>query len=405
MKPVVVYHPDGPTACTPDIINNRGIGVIMNAKWDGRLTAEAWLEKEKVDQVDSRVAEAIEKQTTLELSTGLFADSDETAGIYNAGDCEEAYNGTLRNIRPDHLAVLPDQIGACSIADGAGFFRNAQGNKVKLSMGWMQYFNELSANEKRDQLEALVHVQGKYTYVVDVTSSTVIFEREEQLYEQEYEADGDVLKLVGLPWSVVRKVSYVAANNNKEINSMNKEQKQLVNELIANEATQWTEDDREWLGGHTVDVLRKFAPIKNEEEDADKGDGDQGNEPATATKEETTPVANTQEPRKPQTVEEALASLPEPIQNTLRESLARDDEEKAKLVEVITTNERCAYTKQELQGKGLKELRNLAALAAPLEQEEQHRPLVNYRGQGDPAGNGDDVPSLHRPKLAFTKAQ
>ena len=36
----------------------------------------------------------------------------------------KAYVGIARNYRPDHLAILPDMKGACSIADGAGLCRN-----------------------------------------------------------------------------------------------------------------------------------------------------------------------------------------------------------------------------------------------------------------------------------------
>jgi hypothetical protein len=34
------------------------------------------------------------------------------------------YVGIARNHRPDHLAILPDLKGSCSIADGAGLCRN-----------------------------------------------------------------------------------------------------------------------------------------------------------------------------------------------------------------------------------------------------------------------------------------
>jgi hypothetical protein len=35
------------------------------------------------------------------------------------------YGRIARNLMPDHLAILPDKIGACSIADGAGLLRNS----------------------------------------------------------------------------------------------------------------------------------------------------------------------------------------------------------------------------------------------------------------------------------------
>jgi len=123
-KPVVVYHPemDGQSisACDPATIEEYKVGIIMNTMFDGRaLRSEAWLEKTRVDKVDNRVMEAVENSLMMELSTGLFTDVEETAGEFNG----TAYTGIARNYRPDHLAILPDQIGACSIADGAGFLR------------------------------------------------------------------------------------------------------------------------------------------------------------------------------------------------------------------------------------------------------------------------------------------
>jgi hypothetical protein len=127
MKPVVVYHPEkngeGVSACDPEIAENYKIGVIMNTTFDqtGRLKAEAWIEEERANKVDDRVMKAIENQEMMELSTGVYTDQEETPGEYGG----EAYNAIARNYRPDHLALLPDKKGACSIEDGAGFIRNS----------------------------------------------------------------------------------------------------------------------------------------------------------------------------------------------------------------------------------------------------------------------------------------
>jgi hypothetical protein len=92
----------------------------MNAEEeDGKLKAEAWLEVERVKQVDNRILEALEKGEMVELSTGLFTDNEPTEGDWNG----EKYMAIARNFRPDHLAILPDKVGACSIADGAGLLR------------------------------------------------------------------------------------------------------------------------------------------------------------------------------------------------------------------------------------------------------------------------------------------
>ena len=80
-KPIVVYHPEingqGCSACDPSIVNSRKVGVMMNTTWDAKakkLKSEAWLEKPRADKVDNRIFEAIENNSMMEVSTGLFVD-------------------------------------------------------------------------------------------------------------------------------------------------------------------------------------------------------------------------------------------------------------------------------------------------------------------------------------------
>lgn len=125
-RAVVVYHPSmaqsGGSAGHPDVFTSQRVGSVFNARMDrNRLLAEAWIDEQRAFAVDQRVIHAILQGKTMELSTGLFSDYDDVPGTWNG----KRYIATARNYRPDHLALLPDQVGACSIADGAGFIRNS----------------------------------------------------------------------------------------------------------------------------------------------------------------------------------------------------------------------------------------------------------------------------------------
>lgn len=118
---VLVYHSElygrGVSAGNPDVLNKQKIGTIFNTSFDGkRLKAEAWVDRERVFRVDERVANAIQRSQRMEVSTGLVMDFDT---VNTNGEAP-----TARNYRPDHLAVLPDKIGACSLKDGCGLLRN-----------------------------------------------------------------------------------------------------------------------------------------------------------------------------------------------------------------------------------------------------------------------------------------
>lgn len=130
-KPVVVYHPKmehGGAAGHPETFNAQKIGFIFNSRTDrARLVADAWVDMERVFRVDVRVHDAVLKRRMMELSTGLFVDTDGISGEYGGVQ----FIATARNLIPDHLAVLPDILGACSIKHGAGFLRNSTVNALE----------------------------------------------------------------------------------------------------------------------------------------------------------------------------------------------------------------------------------------------------------------------------------
>lgn len=208
MRPVVVYHPEingqGVSACDPDILEKQQVGMVMNTRWDGKLRAEAWLEESLLDKVDNRILEALEQNKMMEVSTGLFTDNEVAPGVWG----NEPYTHVARNHKPDHLAILPDRVGACSIADGAGLLQlNQEGEIDNLTVG--------EATELVARLEA--HIQN---------------------LEPRIQKD------------------------------LTMDAKELIDALIANKATQWAEGDREILENMDEAALAKMAPVAVEPEAA-----------------------------------------------------------------------------------------------------------------------------------------
>lgn len=124
--PIVVYHPmengKGISARDPDVLNSQGIGFVFKAKYNKKLVAEGWFDIEKTKEVDNRILNSLEQGEKIELSTGLFTENEEAEDNANYGG--KPYTAIARNYRPDHLAILPDQTGACSIKDGCGVLVN-----------------------------------------------------------------------------------------------------------------------------------------------------------------------------------------------------------------------------------------------------------------------------------------
>jgi hypothetical protein len=130
--PIVVYHParngHAVSASHPGVLEESGIGVLKNSRFEGKLVAEAWFDEEKTRRYDTKLAYQFQLHPRLlrgepiELSTGLYLDREEQSGY-----CPETgrpYDAIAKNYRPDHLAILPDQRGACAISDGCGIVVN-----------------------------------------------------------------------------------------------------------------------------------------------------------------------------------------------------------------------------------------------------------------------------------------
>lgn len=121
--PVVVNHPtDGDgnyvSARDPDVLEKYGIGYVFRANWDDKLLAEAWIDEDDVRRVSPKVYNALLHDQTVELSTGLFTLNEEAPEGATVNG--RTYTHVVIDYTPDHLAILPEIKGACSLDDGCG---------------------------------------------------------------------------------------------------------------------------------------------------------------------------------------------------------------------------------------------------------------------------------------------
>jgi len=126
--PIVLNHPSenngSARVSSPDV---PVIGRFHNTTVDNdgrRLTGESWLDKDVFLATDSGpdLYEKMKQGQPIEISTGYFAPgTTPDHGKFNGKD----YQGIHKGIHPDHIAILTDQIGACSLMDGCGLNRNS----------------------------------------------------------------------------------------------------------------------------------------------------------------------------------------------------------------------------------------------------------------------------------------
>lgn len=122
-RPVPLGHPkqgDMPISANSMDLWDETPAMFWNAHVDGdALKGEIWLDVAKAEAVGGLAVQALQRLRNgqpVEVSTGYFRDLVVTNGTIDG----EAYTGIARNLRPDHIALLLNETGACSWADGCG---------------------------------------------------------------------------------------------------------------------------------------------------------------------------------------------------------------------------------------------------------------------------------------------
>ena len=131
--PVVLRHPkkngrSGGAARVPaPVLDVPIVGYFYNADVDGkRLVGEFWLKKDELlkHQDGEAVYNRIVKNRPVEVSTAYYSAEEFAKGEVDG----KPYLTIDHDIHPDHIALLPDEIGACSIDAGCGLNRNSLGS-------------------------------------------------------------------------------------------------------------------------------------------------------------------------------------------------------------------------------------------------------------------------------------
>lgn len=427
--PITVQHPtdkDGNLTTArnaPEFI----IGHIQDSIWDGKLRSEAWIDIEKANDISQEIMTIVRGDGQLQVSTGLFSDDEVIKGDWKG----EFYNAIVRNIIPDHLALLPGGEGACNWQDGCGVRVNQKGgenmkfkgfdekdlnpvssvpvsvlqaylnNQIGEASEWEGKFktNELSHGDIRGQIQGFVNANdgpGKWNFVRDVFDKYFVysFEVEGQstkMYKQGYSLNAsEAVELTGDKVEVLQKTEYILKNNkkfNRKEDKMGdkKDEKccpEKVAALIANEKSNYVEKDSEWLENMEEAQLDKMIAnvgISEETEKTlviaavEKAFGEAINNGEMVKVEKKGP----EEKETPLTAESYIANAPAEIQDVLRSSLNMHKEKKAALIDQIVANEQNRFAKEQLENKDVGELENIAALI-PLKVVDERGQQVSY---------------------------
>ncbi len=389
------------------------VGVVINTVLDDKkLKATLLLDVQKLAAISPETLQSVQDGEIVEVSVGVFSEEEEKEGKFNG----EEYITVSRNYVPDHLALLPEEVGACSIDDGCGLRINKNekgGNDLNIyeklkeqNLTISPIVNEVSFDDIRDQvwgvLSTLEVKDVSYTYLDAIYENYFVYRKRVRvdggdftdggLFKQNYSvgADNKVTK-VGDPVEVKKEVSYITlqdhivrrrrVKNNKSKNMCEKcEQK--VNELIAHSSTHFNESDRVWLADLTEDKLDKLVPKKV----------------TPPVKSELTVdtawefiQANTSK------AEDYIAKLPEPIKSQVEAGITANKEKIDILVTSIMDNtEKDVWTKEKLEAMDLETLQSL--------EKSVNKEPENYSGGAGGGGSQlgeDEVAPMPLPGVTF----
>jgi hypothetical protein len=360
----------------------------------------------------------IETQQRLEVSTGFYSQATPQAGTAYG----TPYTEILTAFQPDHLALLPNGIGACSWdIGGCGVPRLQQAacacptsactckalitEETAMALppptdtphGWrgflhlFRWFLEREAAQDpaplqveetdvdlRDALYAALARENATDYTplfidsLDMVAQTFVYRRGERLLQRAWTTDDTgVVQLAAEVQDVQRSTTHLPVGEPHPVEPLTptymhetphteEEEpmpptavlKRRIDALIANQNTRWTELDRERL-----EALDEAFLIRLEQQPVDQ--------PTDVTP--------------PQTVQEAIATLPahlhEPMAAMAQEYEVRKHAALAKLI----ANASCPFSQDELQAMTAQRLEQLVAMATPTMD-----PASSYLGMGLP---------------------
>lgn len=362
-KPVVLNHPQDTagnyiSAGSPDVLETYAFGQIFNSKAeDDKLKVEAWLDTSKRDlnKDVSRVFERIENGETIEISVAFYCTID--AVTYTSD-----YSGIVRNIVPDHLAILDENsIGACSVKDGCGIRANqlkTGKNMTKCSckpeaaikaleliransISDKSYFNDIQSAMYNALQKGMTN--HDYFYIQGMTSNQVVYyysglDDHGKTYRRFYSADENLqIEFTSEPEEVIVSMDVKPLNvNSQEGSDMT---------VKTNSTPESIEDE----------VIIDSIPS------TESGDV---TSPDTIVAEPDTAPAPAAEVAVNVSIEDYIAAAPEAIRDMLQEGLRANNAKRTSLIKTIRANKANKFTEEFLKTQSTEVLENLSLLAA-----------------------------------------
>ena len=461
VPPVCINHPideneDYISANSPEMAETVNIGTVYNTTVDskGTMRCEFWLNKARATELGFEdIITNFEDGEMMEVSTGLWSDDvlksgedqskiskyvtnnkikklDLKANEYQG----EAFGSIAINFRPDHIALLPDKVGACSIEDGCGALRdNNKDSKKKKNCGCencvaklnevqtvtfkmkskltgaMNHFlghcnkqgiklNELSHEDIRSQLraeawDAINPSDDEWLWIMEVYDDYFIIEYQGSYHKLTYSISGDIVTIGDTMTEVYRKTIYeaipqgtsVSGNTDTKSKEGSMTKADLIKSILANETNQFSETE---LNNFDESILKKLIPNANKKEDEMETEDNKEEDSETKSSKsnsDSDPDANVSEGG----LADQVKSLTKQVK-TLTESHTSTMTEIRELV----VNNYEHLTESMVKGMSDSDVKELA---------DKIRPQANYAGRGGANTQNNEGSKLYKTSSVLSK--
>lgn len=127
--PLVNGHPwRNGQPCSAMDVPEQHLGEIRNTHFDVKLKHDAWFMEDKVRQHSPEIHEALINHRPMECSSGLYTTNVPAPNGQAMSVHGHPYVAVATRYVPDHMAILPREVGACSLQDGCGLMVNSSGD-------------------------------------------------------------------------------------------------------------------------------------------------------------------------------------------------------------------------------------------------------------------------------------
>jgi hypothetical protein len=381
-KPIVLNHPAKGIACKQDFLNQYSMGILLETGFQrGKQRAEAWFNERRTATVSPQTLGKLKRKEMMEVSTGLFVDQKGGPGKHNG----KRYTAIAANHKPDHLAVLTDSEGACSIKDGGGLFQLNAKRKSRLHKYIDKQVEQVVGKKLKPSTQEYVMVKNR-----KITKKAFV----QKLIKNEHTAfeEKDRKWLMGLDPKQLQKL---APKKGKHVFNSDKELEKVVNERLEdhiaelNRKRRKRERKKALQRSNEKDVAankRKKHGPDDDDEDDDDGDGES---PARNNKRRKTNGKSTRK-----SLEHFMRnSCPTELRPVFNQALRAAAVEENRLIKKIVANKAMKFKAKDLKklaGKlgddYMDHLRRLARMAknAAGEDEDEN---VSYFGAAVPVSN------------------